>query len=89
MSESTSGPRAARPVQPWGRRSSGSSLATGTNSGLAFMERFPRHIELPEAILIHGMFEPGIPLEQQKDTVVIGTLTAPALTPAPGPRRLS
>jgi len=42
---------------------------------LAFMETFPRHIELPEAILIHGMFEPGVPLEQQKDTVVIGTLT--------------
>jgi serine/threonine protein phosphatase 1 len=42
---------------------------------LAFMETFPRHVELPEAILVHGMFEPGVPLEQQKDTVVIGTLT--------------
>jgi len=42
---------------------------------LTFMETLPRHIELPEAILIHGMFEPGVPLEQQKDTVVIGTLT--------------
>jgi serine/threonine protein phosphatase 1 len=42
---------------------------------LAFMATFPRHLELPEAILIHGMFEPGIPVEQQKDTVVIGTLT--------------
>ena len=38
-------------------------------------ETFPRHIELPEAIVVHGMFEPGVPLEEQKDTVVIGTLT--------------
>ncbi len=42
---------------------------------LAFMETFPRHIELDEAILVHGMFEPGVPLEQQRETVVIGTLT--------------
>lgn len=42
---------------------------------LDFMETFPRHIELPEAILVHGMFEPSVPLEDQRDTVVIGTLT--------------
>ncbi len=42
---------------------------------LAFMETFPRHVELPEAILVHGMFEPGVPLVEQRDTVVIGTLT--------------
>jgi len=42
---------------------------------LAFMESFPRHLELPEAILVHGFMEPGVPLEEQKDTVVIGTLT--------------
>jgi serine/threonine protein phosphatase 1 len=42
---------------------------------LSFMETFARHIELPEAILVHGMLEPGVPLGQQKDTVVIGTLS--------------
>ncbi len=42
---------------------------------LAFMETLPRHVELPEAILVHGMFEAGISLEDQRDTVVIGTLT--------------
>jgi len=42
---------------------------------LAFMATFPRHLELPEAILVHGFFESGVPLEQQRDTVVIGTLT--------------
>ncbi|MFH1417672.1 MAG: hypothetical protein ABII12_05220 [Planctomycetota bacterium] len=45
---------------------------------LAFMEMFPRCIELPEAILVHGMFEPHIPLEQQRNTAVIGTLTGEA-----------
>ena len=29
---------------------------------LDFMETLPRHIELPEAILVHGMFEPGASL---------------------------
>jgi serine/threonine protein phosphatase 1 len=42
---------------------------------LEFMASFPRHLGLPEAILVHGFFEPGVPLEQQRDTVVIGTLT--------------
>jgi serine/threonine protein phosphatase 1 len=42
---------------------------------LKFMERFPRYMELPEAILVHGFYEPGVPLEQQRDTVVIGTLS--------------
>lgn len=42
---------------------------------LAYIETFSRHIELPEAILVHGMFEPGIALEDQRDTVVIGTLS--------------
>lgn len=42
---------------------------------LDFMETLPRHIELPDAILVHGMFEPGVSLENQRDTVVIGTLT--------------
>jgi serine/threonine protein phosphatase 1 len=42
---------------------------------LAYLETLPRHIELPEAILVHGMFEPGVALENQRDVVVIGTLT--------------
>ena len=42
---------------------------------LTYMKSLPRLIELPEAILVHGMFEPGVPLQEQRDTVVIGTLT--------------
>jgi serine/threonine protein phosphatase 1 len=52
-----------------------SQLGERYNDWLAYMQSFPRHIELPEAILVHGMLEPGIPLDQQLDTVVIGTLT--------------
>ena len=42
---------------------------------LAFMDTLPQQIELPEAILVHGFFEPGVSLEQQRDVVVVGTLT--------------
>ncbi|MFH0980551.1 MAG: metallophosphoesterase [Planctomycetota bacterium] len=45
---------------------------------LAFMDTFVRHIELPEATLVHGMLEPGVALDAQLDTVVIGTLTGEA-----------
>lgn len=50
-------------------------LADRYDMWLDFMETLPQCIELPEAILIHGFFEPGLPLAQQRDTVVVGTLT--------------
>ncbi len=31
-------------------------------------------MELPEAVLVHGYLEPGIPLAEQRDTVVCGTM---------------
>ncbi|UCF33982.1 MAG: metallophosphoesterase [Phycisphaerales bacterium] len=46
---------------------------------LLFMETFTRHVELPEAILAHGILEPGVPLEQQKGPVVIGALSGEKL----------
>jgi serine/threonine protein phosphatase 1 len=42
---------------------------------LAFLATFPRHREFPEAVVVHGFWEPGLPLDQQRDTVVIGTLS--------------
>lgn len=42
---------------------------------IEFMQIFPRAIELSDALLIHGFFEPDVPLEQQRDTVLIGTLS--------------
>lgn len=69
--------RAARgEVQPaLGQKIVAEQLGERYTDWLAFMATFRRHIELPEAILVHGFFEPGVPLDQQKDNVVIGTLT--------------
>jgi serine/threonine protein phosphatase 1 len=39
-----------------------------------YMNTFPLWIELPEAILVHGYLEPGILLENQKPTVLCGTM---------------
>jgi serine/threonine protein phosphatase 1 len=41
----------------------------------AFMDTFPRFLEFPEAILVHGMFEPGLLVAQQKENIVVGTLS--------------
>ena len=39
------------------------------------MQNFPRFLELPEAILVHGFFEPNVPLDQQRETVLVGTMS--------------
>ena len=41
---------------------------------LAFMGDLPIYFDLPEAILTHGYFEPGIPCEEQKPSVLCGTM---------------
>lgn len=41
---------------------------------LQYMESFPTWIDLPEAILVHGYLEPGVPLEEQPATVLCGTM---------------
>jgi serine/threonine protein phosphatase 1 len=45
---------------------------------LAYLATFPRCRELPEALVVHGFWEPGVPLEQQRDSVLIGTLSGAA-----------
>jgi len=42
---------------------------------VAFMGSFPAWMELPDALLVHGFWEPGVVLQEQKATVIIGTLT--------------
>lgn len=42
---------------------------------VARMEGFPRFLELPEAIVVHGFFEPHVPLVEQPETVIVGTLS--------------
>jgi serine/threonine protein phosphatase 1 len=39
------------------------------------MGGFPRHRELPEALLVHGFFEPGRGLAEQRESVLVGTLS--------------
>ncbi len=41
----------------------------------AWMGGLPRAIELEEALLVHGFFEPGVALADQRDSVLIGTMT--------------
>lgn len=41
----------------------------------AKVEAFPRFIELPEAILVHGFLEPNIALSDQREQVLVGTLS--------------
>jgi serine/threonine protein phosphatase 1 len=42
---------------------------------LLFMSTLPNWIELPEAILVHGYLEAGVPLEEQLATVLCGTMS--------------
>ena len=38
------------------------------------MSGLPLYIELEQAIVVHGYFEPGIPLEHQNPSVLCGTM---------------
>lgn len=41
---------------------------------LAFMNTLRLSLDLPEALVVHGYFEPGLPLSQQRSTVLCGTM---------------
>jgi serine/threonine protein phosphatase 1 len=49
-------------------------LGAAYPDAVAFMDTFPVYLELPEAILVHGFVEPGVPLDQQLPTVLCGTM---------------
>ncbi|MFT5680698.1 MAG: serine/threonine protein phosphatase 1 [Myxococcota bacterium] len=53
----------------------------GWQSAVDWMETLPNFIELPEALIVHGFFEPGVPLGEQHHRVLCGTMG--------GQRRLS
>ncbi len=44
-------------------------------AALDYMETLPKYLELPQADLVHGFFGPGVPLDQQRDGVIIGTMS--------------
>jgi serine/threonine protein phosphatase 1 len=41
---------------------------------LAFMDTLPLYLDLPDALVVHGYFEPGLVLPQQRSTVLCGTM---------------
>ncbi|MBI4524881.1 MAG: metallophosphoesterase [Deltaproteobacteria bacterium] len=49
--------------------------ADGYSSAVSYMARLPHFLDLPEAILVHGFFEPGRSLPDQRPTVIIGTMS--------------
>ena len=47
----------------------------GYLEAVAYMQSMPLFVELPDALLVHGFYEPGIPVIHQRDVVIVGTLT--------------
>ncbi len=47
-------------------------------AAVAMMAGFPSRLELDDAILVHGFWEPGRPLAEQRENVVVGTLSGDA-----------
>lgn len=45
---------------------------------VAYMESLPHFLEFADAIIVHGFFEPGVPLREQRDDVLLGTLDGEA-----------
>lgn len=44
------------------------------DSAVAFISTFPYYLQLPQALLVHGYYEPGVPLTQQRQIVLAGTM---------------
>jgi len=42
---------------------------------IEWLKTMPLFLDLPEAIIIHAFFEPRIPLSEQKENVIVGTLS--------------
>ena len=47
----------------------------GYRKMIDFIGNFPISIELDDALLIHGFYEPGLSLKEQKENVLIGTMS--------------
>jgi hypothetical protein len=42
---------------------------------LDWMSKLPLFLELPEAVIVHGFLEPGVPLLEQRPTVLCGSMS--------------
>jgi serine/threonine protein phosphatase 1 len=49
-------------------------LGSSYPAAVDFMQAFPLFVELPEALLVHGFWEPGVPLKAQREQVLTGTM---------------
>ena len=49
-------------------------LAVAYTDALAFLESLPLYLEFPEATIVHGYWEPGLPITEQRETVMAGTM---------------
>lgn len=50
----------------------------GYRKMIDFIKDFPVYIELDDALLIHGLYEPGLAVKKQKETVLVGTMSGEA-----------
>lgn len=48
----------------------------GYHEALCAMRDMPLSVDLPEALIVHAYYEPGLPLAEQQDRVLLGTLGA-------------
>ena len=53
-------------------------LGQGYGAAIEYMRGLPHRLELPGATLVHGFFEPGVPVAEQPLQVIIGTLSGDA-----------
>jgi serine/threonine protein phosphatase 1 len=58
------------------RRQFGKDLAYA--NAVVAMAKFPPFLDLPEVIIVHGYFEPGVALEEQRENVITGTMSGQA-----------
>ena len=49
-------------------------LGLDYETAVSFMSRFPLYLEWEDVLLVHGYLEPGVPLDQQRPTVLCGTM---------------
>lgn len=45
---------------------------------VGWMAGLPTSYTLPEALVVHAMMEPGVPVEEQRENVIVGTLSGEA-----------
>ncbi len=54
------------------------------SDALAFMGSRPLYLDLPEALIVHGYFEPGVSCPEQNPSVLCGTTLAPGASAGVG-----